>query len=75
MHGSKWNPRESILIAMNIIFRYLKGLPDLSIWYPKDTCLNMFSYIDTDYTGCKKDREGISKKLSISWKRFGFLLT
>ena len=55
------NPRESILIAINKIFRYLKGLPNLSIWYPKDTCLNMFSYIYTYYACCKKDRRSISR--------------
>lgn len=59
------DPRESILIAINKIFRYLKGLPNPSIWYPKDTCLNMFSYIDTDYAGCKKDRRRIFRSCQL----------
>ena len=63
------NPRESILIAINKIFRYLKGLPNPSIWYPKDTCLKMFSYIDTDYAGCKKDRRIISRSCQLRGRR------
>ena len=31
------DPRESHLIAIKIIFRYLKGTPNLGIWYPMRT--------------------------------------
>ena len=31
------DPKESHLIAVKRIFRYLKGTPNLGIWYPKDT--------------------------------------
>ena len=29
-------PREPHLIAVKRIFRYLKGNPDLGLWYPKE---------------------------------------
>ena len=31
------DPRESHLIAFKRIFRYLKGTPNLAIWYPRDS--------------------------------------
>ncbi|KAL8116294.1 hypothetical protein AgCh_022700 [Apium graveolens] len=45
------DPRESNLIVINKIIRYLKGLPTLGVKYPKDIVLKMFGYIDTDYAG------------------------
>ncbi|KAL8156869.1 hypothetical protein AgCh_001825 [Apium graveolens] len=44
--------RESNLIAINKIIRYLEGLSTLGVKYPKDIMLNMFGYIDIDYAGC-----------------------
>ena len=55
------DPRESNLIAINKIFRYLKGLLNLGFQYPKDIVLNMFSYVDIDCAGCKKDRRSIPR--------------
>ncbi|KAL8157752.1 hypothetical protein AgCh_002451 [Apium graveolens] len=63
------DPRESNLIAINKIFRYLKGLPTLGVKYPKDIMLNMFGYIDIDYAGFKKDRRSISEAINISDRR------
>ena len=59
------DPRESNLIAINKIFRYLKGLPHFGSWYPKDTVPNMFGYIDIDHTGCKKDRKSNSRSYQL----------
>ena len=33
----QYDPKESHLIAVKRIFRYLKGTPNLGIWYPMDT--------------------------------------
>ncbi|KAL8093245.1 hypothetical protein AgCh_035219 [Apium graveolens] len=63
------DPRESNLIIINKIIRYLKGLPTLGVKYPKDIMLNMFGYIDTDYAGCKKDWRSISKAVNLSDRR------
>ena len=47
------NPRESCLIAIKIIFRYLKGTPNLGIRYPKDSGFDLIGYSDADYAGCR----------------------
>ena len=54
------DPRESHLIAVKRIFRYLKGSPNLGIWYPKDTDFNLVGYTDSDYAGCRIDRKSTS---------------
>ena len=54
------NPKESHLIAVKRIFRYLKGTQNLGLWYPKDTCFNLVGYSDADYAGCRVDRKSTS---------------
>ncbi|KAK1392142.1 hypothetical protein POM88_011198 [Heracleum sosnowskyi] len=54
------NPKESHLIAVKRIFRYLKGTPNLGIWYPKDTGFDLIGYTDSDFAGCKIDRKSTS---------------
>ena len=43
------DPKESHLIAVKRIFRYLKGTPNLSIWYPKNTDFDLTGSTDSDY--------------------------
>nr|GEW72382.1 reverse transcriptase domain-containing protein [Tanacetum cinerariifolium] len=33
------------------IYRYLKGKPQLGLWYPKDSPFNLVAYSDSDYAG------------------------
>ncbi|KAI3678412.1 hypothetical protein L6452_37703 [Arctium lappa] len=35
---------------------YLKGTPNLGLWYPKDSGFDLTSYSDSDFVGCKLDR-------------------
>jgi len=51
------DPRESHLIAIKRIFRYLKGTPNLGIWYPRESGFDLIGYSDADYAGCKIDRK------------------
>ncbi|GMI64726.1 cysteine-rich RLK (RECEPTOR-like protein kinase) 8 [Hibiscus trionum] len=53
-------PRESHLIAVKRIFRYLKDTPYLGLWYPRDSTFNLHAYSDADYGGCKIDRKSTS---------------
>ncbi|KAK1365049.1 hypothetical protein POM88_040610 [Heracleum sosnowskyi] len=46
--------------AVKRIFRYLKGTPNLGIWYPKDTGFDLIGYTDSDFAGCKIDRKSTS---------------
>jgi len=51
------DPRESHLVAIKRIFRYLKGTPKLGIWYPRDSGFDLTGYSDADYAGCRIDRK------------------
>ncbi|GJR69811.1 retrovirus-related pol polyprotein from transposon TNT 1-94 [Tanacetum coccineum] len=54
------NPKESYLVTVKRIFRYLKGTPNLGLWYPKGSCFDLKSYSDSDYVGCNLDRKSTS---------------
>ncbi|KAL8133958.1 hypothetical protein AgCh_009143 [Apium graveolens] len=43
------DPRESHLVTIKRIFRYLKGTPKLGIWYPRDSGFDITGYSDADY--------------------------
>nr|GEV98082.1 putative ribonuclease H-like domain-containing protein [Tanacetum cinerariifolium] len=38
-------------------FKYLKGKPQLDLWYPKDSPFNLVAYSDSDYAGASLDRK------------------
>ena len=52
--------KESHLKAVKRIFKYLKGTPNLGIWYPKDTGFDLVGYTDSDFAGCKIDQKSTS---------------
>ena len=49
------DPRESHLIAIKQIFRYLKGTPNLGIWFSREYGFDLIGYSDADYAGCRID--------------------
>ncbi|GJY11420.1 putative reverse transcriptase domain-containing protein [Tanacetum coccineum] len=53
----KANPKESHLVVVKRIFRYLKGTPNLGLWYLKEPGFNLKAYSDSDYAGCDLDRK------------------
>ncbi|GJV01466.1 retrovirus-related pol polyprotein from transposon TNT 1-94, partial [Tanacetum coccineum] len=54
------NHKESHLIAIKRIFRYLKETPNLGLWYPKGSGFNLKAYSDSDYAGCNLDKKSTS---------------
>ena len=50
-------PKESHLIALKRIFRYLFGTQNLGLWYPKKSSLELIGFSDADYAGSKTDRK------------------
>ncbi|GJS61156.1 retrovirus-related pol polyprotein from transposon TNT 1-94 [Tanacetum coccineum] len=54
------NPKESHLIDVKRIFRYLKGTPSIGLYYPKCSGFDLEGYSDSDYTRCNMDRKIIS---------------
>ena len=51
------NPKESHLAAVKRIFKYLKGTPNLGLWYPTNSGFDLIAYSDSDFAGCKIDRK------------------
>ncbi|GJU59716.1 retrovirus-related pol polyprotein from transposon TNT 1-94, partial [Tanacetum coccineum] len=51
------NPKESHLIDVKRIFRYMKGTPSLGLWYPKCSGFDLKGYSDSNYVGCNMDRK------------------
>ena len=68
------DPRESHLIVVKHIFRYLKGTPTLGIWYPKDTGFDLVGYKDSDFAGCKIDRKSTSGSCQFLGRRLVFMV-
>ncbi|GJT18618.1 retrovirus-related pol polyprotein from transposon TNT 1-94 [Tanacetum coccineum] len=54
------NPKESYLIVVKRIIRYLKGTPNLGLYYPKCSGFDLKRYSDSDYAGCNMDRYSTS---------------
>nr|GEW08343.1 retrovirus-related Pol polyprotein from transposon TNT 1-94 [Tanacetum cinerariifolium] len=54
------NPNEHHVSAVKRIFRYLKGIINLGIWYPKDSGFDLTAYSATDHAGCHLDRKSTS---------------
>ena len=49
--------KESYLTAVKWIFMYLKGTPNLSLWYPKGSRFDLIVYSDSHFVGCKLDQK------------------
>ncbi|GKA90381.1 putative ribonuclease H-like domain-containing protein [Tanacetum coccineum] len=54
-------PKVSHLNAVKRIFRYLKGRPNLGLWYPKDTPFILEAFSDSDYAGASLDRKSTTR--------------
>jgi hypothetical protein len=53
-------PKESHVLAVKRIFRYLKGTKEFGLWYPKENDLSLIAYTDADWAGCIDDRRSTS---------------
>nr|GFA47069.1 ribonuclease H-like domain, reverse transcriptase, RNA-dependent DNA polymerase [Tanacetum cinerariifolium] len=47
----------SYLNAVKKIFKYLKGQPNIGLWYPRDSPFQLEAYSDSDYAGSHGDRK------------------
>ena len=54
------NPKETHLIAIKRILRYLKHTPSIGLWSPKGAIFELVGYSDSNYVGCKVDRKSTS---------------
>ncbi|GJW36773.1 hypothetical protein Tco_0059693 [Tanacetum coccineum] len=53
-------PKTSHLEAVKCIFRYIKGITHLGLWYPKGTRIETVVYADSDHAGDYVDRKSTS---------------
>ncbi|KAH9704489.1 hypothetical protein KPL70_011489 [Citrus sinensis] len=53
-------PKESHLLAVKRIFRYLIGTIDIGLWYPRGTHIDLTCFSDADFAGYKVDRKSTS---------------
>nr|GEV28867.1 hypothetical protein [Tanacetum cinerariifolium] len=51
------SPLTSHLNVVKKIFKYLKGRPNLGLWYPRDLPFHFEAYSDSDYAGSHGDRK------------------
>ncbi|GKA34992.1 hypothetical protein Tco_0721421, partial [Tanacetum coccineum] len=56
------NPKESYLIVVKRIFRFLKGTPSRGLWYPKCSGFDLKGYSNSDYARCNMDKKSTSAK-------------
>lgn len=53
-------PKESHLINVKRIMKYLKGTSNVGLWYPKGSICSLVGFSDANYTRCKTDRKSTS---------------
>ncbi|KAH9716551.1 hypothetical protein KPL71_021497 [Citrus sinensis] len=53
-------PKESHMLAVKFIFRYLIGTINLGLWYPRGIHIDLTCYSDADFAGYKVDRKSTS---------------
>lgn len=54
------SPKETHVITIKCIFRYLRGTMDYGLWYPKGKDCTLIVYSDVDWVGCVDDRKNTS---------------
>ncbi|GJY35308.1 retrovirus-related pol polyprotein from transposon TNT 1-94 [Tanacetum coccineum] len=54
------SPTKKHLEALKWVFRYLRGIINWGLWYPKDTAMALKAYADADHAGCQDTRRSTS---------------
>nr|GEU47803.1 uncharacterized mitochondrial protein AtMg00810-like [Tanacetum cinerariifolium] len=68
-------PKTSHLHAVKRIFRYLKGQPKLSLWYPKVSSFDLKAYSDSDYASANLDRKSTTGATSVKGRLIEFTMS
>nr|GFB44796.1 uncharacterized mitochondrial protein AtMg00810-like [Tanacetum cinerariifolium] len=53
-------PTEKHLKEVKRIFRYLRGIVNMGLWYPKDSSFELTAFSDADHAGCIDSRNSTS---------------
>ncbi|XP_043694337.1 secreted RxLR effector protein 161-like [Telopea speciosissima] len=54
------NPKETHLLAVKRIFRYIRGTMEYGLWYPKTENFSLTAFSDADWAGSIDDRKSTS---------------
>jgi hypothetical protein len=54
------SPKQSHLLAIKIIFSYLKGTMDYGLWYPRNQNFQLSVHLDVDWVNCVDERKRTS---------------
>ena len=54
------SPRESHLILVKRIIRYVRGSLSLGLWYPSGSQIELVGYCDADFVASRTDRKSTS---------------
>ncbi|GJU49059.1 hypothetical protein Tco_1218614 [Tanacetum coccineum] len=63
-------PKTSHLNAVKRIFKYLKGKPNLGLWYLRKSPFNLEAFSDSDYGGSNLDRKSTTSGCQFLGRRF-----
>jgi hypothetical protein len=53
-------PKQSHLLVVKRIFRYLKGTMDYGLWYPRNQNFQLSVYSNADWANCMDERKSTS---------------
>ncbi|GKC04713.1 hypothetical protein Tco_0996323, partial [Tanacetum coccineum] len=56
-------PKTSHLNVVKRIFKYLKGKPNLGLWYPRESPFDLKAFSDSDYDGSNLDKKSTTDSL------------
>lgn len=54
------DPKDTHVVVVKTIFRYLKGTTDYGLWYPIRSIFTLIPYTDVDWAGCVDDGKSTS---------------
>ncbi|GJZ79638.1 hypothetical protein Tco_0644475 [Tanacetum coccineum] len=57
-------PKTLHLNVVKRIFKYLKGKPNLGLWYPRESSFDLEAYSDSDYVGANLDKKSTTAAAS-----------
>ena len=63
MLDNQANPKESHMIALKRIIKYVKTTANFGVWYSKDTNDVLAGYSNADWAGNANDRKSTSRGL------------
>ena len=66
-------PKESHIIAIKRILRYLKGTTEYGLWYPKGNNLIIHAFTDADWEGSVDNRESTREAFEYLRQNLGVL--